>query len=244
MQSNSLNRSLSGLRLSISLLASLILALVSTGCGGSKPAVPAASIEAAQTAAVPTTEVSNTSAFPEKAPVQKLPVADPIVLIHTSLGDIKLQLFIQKAPQTVDNFLRNYVNRNFYDQTIFHHVDKGSLLAAGGYSPDLQPKPTRAPVFNEAANGLKNKRGTISLARDPGVAHSGTSQFFVNVADNEGLDYVGDTSDADFGYCVFGQVIEGQDVIDKIAQTPVAAQGDFPAMPQQAVVIQSIHQLK
>jgi len=220
-------------------------AIFSTGCGGGKPATPAASIESGDPAAAPATNVSTTPSPPaESVPVSKVAVVDPVVLIQTSAGDIKLQLAIQKAPQTVDNFLRNYVNRGFYEQTIVHHVDKGSLLAAGGYTADLQPKPTRAPIYNEAANGLKNKRGTISMARDPGVAHSGTSQFFLNVVDNEGLDYLGSENDADFGYCVFGQVIEGMEVIDRISQLAVAAQGDFPAVPQQAVVIQSVKQLK
>jgi cyclophilin family peptidyl-prolyl cis-trans isomerase len=228
----------------LALSAGLLLATVS-GCGGGKTPTPTASIEAAPTTLAATTSASPAFApGPAPAPLPKKPLVDPIVVVHTSAGDIKMQLFIQQAPQTVDNFLRGYVNRGYYEQTLFHHVDKGSMIAAGGFTSDLQGKPTRAPVVNEAGNGLKNERGTIAMARDPSAAHSATSQFFLNVVDNAALDFVGDTSDADFGYCVFGKVIEGLEVMDKIAQTPVAAQGDFPMVPTEPVVIQSVEQLQ
>jgi peptidyl-prolyl cis-trans isomerase B (cyclophilin B) len=226
-------------------LASGLLLATSSGCGGGKSPAPTASIETA-----PTTLTASATTTPDfapastPAPLPKKPLVDPIVVFHTSAGDIKVQLFIHQAPQTVDNFLRGYVHRGYYEQTIFHHVDKAMMIAAGGFTLDLQGKPTRAPVVNEAGNGLKNERGTIAMARDPGAAHSATSQFYFNVADNAALDYVGDTSDADFGYCVFGKVIEGLDVIDKIAQSPVSAQGDFPMVPTEAVMIQSVEQLQ
>lgn len=219
----------------------LAIALGLPGCGGKTPA-PAASIEAEPTFTTPT---ASTSAPPaERVPVRKVAAVDPVVVIHTSEGNITLQLFPQKAPRTVDNFLRNYAQRQFYDQTIFHHVEQGSLLAAGGYTADLQPKQTRAAIFNEANNGLKNTRGTIALARDPASAHSGTSQFFLNIADNAALDYVSSETDADFGYCVFGQVTEGLDVLDKIAAKSVSVQGDFPAVPIQPVTILGVEQIK
>ena len=218
-------------------------ALLASGCGGSKTPAPAASIETPSTPQA--TPVADSMVSPQFAPKPvKKPAVDPILLINTSAGSIKVQLFIQKAPQTVDNFLRNYVNRGFYEQTIFHHVDKNSMIAAGGFSPDLQAKPNRAPVYNEAANGLKNTRGTLAMARDPEVPHSATSQFFFNLVDNTGLDFVSDTSDAEYGYCVFGEVLEGLDVLDKIAQQPVSAQGDFPSVPTEAVVIQNIQQIQ
>jgi cyclophilin family peptidyl-prolyl cis-trans isomerase len=224
--------------------ACLGFALLASGCGGSKTPAPAASLETTPTSQ--STPVANSVVSDSFAPrpVVKKVVADPILVIHTSAGDVKVQLFIQKAPQTVDNFLRNYVNRGYYEQTIFHHVDKNSMIAAGGFTPDLQAKPSRAPVYNEATNGLKNTRGALTMARDPEVAHSATSQFFFNLVDNTGLDFVSDATDAEFGYCVFGQVIEGMDVLDKIAERPVAAQGDFPAVPQEAVVIQNIQQIQ
>jgi cyclophilin family peptidyl-prolyl cis-trans isomerase len=223
--------------------ACLAFAMLASGCGGNPPA-PAASLETTPTShGTPVADSVVADSFAPK-PVVKKVVVDPILLIHTSAGDVKVQLFIQKAPQTVDNFLRNYVNRGYYDQTIFHHVDKNSMIAAGGFSPDLQAKPSRAPVFNEASNGLKNTRGALTMARDPEVAHSATSQFFFNLVDNAGLDFVSEATDAEYGYCVFGQVIEGLDVLDKIAERPVAAQGDFPAVPQEAVVIQNIQQIQ
>ncbi len=156
--------------------ACLGFAMLASGCGGNPPA-PAASLETTPTShGTPVADSVVADSFAPK-PVVKKVVVDPILLIHTSAGDVKVQLYIQKAPQTVDNFLRNYVNRGYYDQTIFHHVDKNSMIAAGGFSPDLQAKPSRAPVFNEASNGLKNTRGALTMARDPEVAHSATSQF-------------------------------------------------------------------
>lgn len=215
------------------------------GCGGGKGNTPAASIDASPSASdTPVAQASSAFATSTPAPVQKKPQVDPIVVIRTSQGDIKVQLFVHKAPQTVDNFLRNYVNRGFYEQTIFHHVDKNSMLAAGGFTADLQAKPNRAPVYNESTNGLKNTRGTIAMARDPELAHSATSQFFFNLVDNTGLDHAGEGETEQFGYCVFGQIIEGLDVLDKIAQLPVAPQGDFPAVPTEAVLIQSIQQVQ
>jgi peptidyl-prolyl cis-trans isomerase A (cyclophilin A) len=224
--------------------AGLCLAM-SSGCGGSKAALPAASIEtAAAPTAAPASNTTDVSYTSEPAPPPKRPLVDPIVVMHTSAGDIKVQLFIHQAPQTVDNFLRNYVARGYYEQTVFHHVDKTMMVAAGGFSPDLQGKPTRAPILNEATNGLKNERGTIAMARDPEAAHSATSQFYFNMLDNASLDFVADTSDAEFGYCVFGKVIEGLDIVDKIAQSPVGPQGDFPAVPETPVLIQSIEQVQ
>lgn len=220
--------------------------LAGTGCGGGdNAAAPKASAETPTTPAVAKT-TTDASVTPASAttPIVKRPPVDPIIVMHTSAGDIKVQLFIQQAPQTVDNFLRNYVHRGYYDQTIFHHVDKTMMVAAGGFSPDLQAKPTRTPVVNEAATGLKNERGTIAMARDPGVAHSATAQFFFNLVDNPAFDYTGDATDAEFGYCAFGKVIEGLEIVDRIGESAVAPQGDFPAVPSQPIVIQSIDQVQ
>jgi cyclophilin family peptidyl-prolyl cis-trans isomerase len=233
--------------LAVTGLVLAVSCLVFSGCG--KGNTPAASIEGTPTAS--DSPIAQ-SAKPEPLdittapppPVQKKPQVDPIVIIQTSHGNLRVQLFVHKAPQTVDNFLRNYVNRGFYEQTIFHHVDKNSMIAGGGFTSDLQAKPNRAPVYNESTNGLKNTRGTIAMARDPELAHSATSQFFFNLVDNGGFDYAGEGDTGEFGYCVFGQVIEGLDVLDKIAQLPVAPQGDFPSVPTEPVVIQGIQQVQ
>lgn len=233
------------LRLWLSAAACGCATLLMAGCGGSKPPVPTASLEAGQRGTASPAASATVSYTSAPVPVRpKIAPLDPIVIIHTSEGDLKVQLYLQKAPQTVDNFIRNYVARGFYEQTIFHHVDKNSMIAAGGFTQDFQAKPSRAPVYNESSNGLKNTRGSLAMARDPDVAHSATSQFFFNLVDNSALDYVGEATDAEFGYCVFGQVLEGLDVLDKIAQKPVTAQGDFPAVPEQAVVILSMEQVQ
>jgi len=162
---------------------------------------------------------------------------NPRVLLKTSMGDIVLELDKTKAPVTVDNFLK-YVNEGFYNGTIFHRVIDGFMIQGGGYTRDYQKKPTRAPIQNEANNGLKNMRGTIAMARtsDP---NSATAQFFINVVNNNFLDFRA-PSGQDWGYAVFGQVVEGMDVVDKIRKTPTGAGGPFPRdVPRTPVVIQS-----
>src|SRR5581483_12431173 len=138
---------------------------------------------------------------------------NPVVIISTSIGDIKIELYPDKAPETVKNFL-SYVNDKFYDGTIFHRVIPGFMIQGGGFTPDMQQKPTNPSVKNEAANGLKNEVGTLAMARTPDP-NSATAQFFINVKDNDFLDYK-DSSVQGFGYCVFGKVIEGMDVVRKI----------------------------
>jgi len=223
---------------SLALLAGWLLA----GCGGGeKP--PAASIEATQTVGTADSAPSTATLATAPARPQQKESLDPIVLVRTSAGDIKIQLFAEKAPQTVDNFLRNYVNRKFYEGTIVHHADSAMVLF-GGYDADLQPKETRAEIYNESANGLPNKRGFVAMARSQELPHSATSQFFVNLTDNEGFNYQSTDEDELFGYCVFGQVIEGLEIVDKIASSPVVAQGDFPAVPNPPVVVESVTQIR
>jgi cyclophilin family peptidyl-prolyl cis-trans isomerase len=237
------------------LLGLAVLALIAacwlTGCGsGTKGDIPAASVESAlgsTNSATAATSVSTRPAKPRPAPPKPV---DPVIVLHTSAGDIQLQLFREKAPQTVDNFLQNYALRQFYDGTIFHHVEAGSMIIGGGYSADLAAKETRSPIYNESQNGLKNKRGMVAMIRDPANTHSATSQFFINLADNPSLDFRGDQSsedgiaDEDWGYCVFGQVIAGLDVVDQIAQAQVAAEGDFAKMPVQPITITSLEQVR
>lgn len=172
--------------------------------------------------------------------------ASPIyVTVTTNLGNFKIRLRPDKAPRTVENFLENYVDRGFYDNTIFHHVERDFMIVAGGYTADLQAKPTRAWIRNESNNGLSNRRGTVAMARHPDYPHSATSQFFINMVDNPSLDYRPPpdgqlASDEAYGYAVFGEVAEGMDVVDRIAAVPTRAQGEFPAMPTEPVIIQSI----
>jgi len=162
----------------------------------------------------------------------------PHVIIQTNLGIIEAELIPEKAPETVENFL-TYVKAGFYENTIFHRVINNFIVQGGGYTMDYQKKPTSPSIPNEAANGLKNLRGTIAMARsnDP---HSATSQFFFNVKDNKFLDYQSSTP-AGWGYCVFGKVIDGMEVIEKISQVPTDAAGPFRRdVPQTQVIIEAM----
>jgi peptidyl-prolyl cis-trans isomerase B (cyclophilin B) len=160
---------------------------------------------------------------------------NPQVRLVTSLGDITLELDAQKAPATVENFL-GYVDSGFYDGTIFHRVIDGFMVQGGGFEPGMKQKPTRAPIQNEAANGLKNDRYTIAMARtnDP---HSATAQFFINVKDNDFLNHTAPTPQG-WGYCVFGKVVEGQDVVEKIKAVKTGRSGMHQDVPQQDVLIE------
>jgi cyclophilin family peptidyl-prolyl cis-trans isomerase len=165
-------------------------------------------------------------------------MADTVVVIDTNHGTFKIALDAARAPKTVENFL-SYVDSGHYDNTIFHRVIDGFMAQGGGYDPSYEKKPTRAPVQNEADNGLKNTRGTVAMARtsDP---HSATAQFFVNVADNAFLDHK-DKSQAGWGYTVFGRVIEGMDVVDKIKSVKTGANGPFAKdAPLEPVIIKFV----
>ena len=158
-----------------------------------------------------------------------------MVVLHTNHGDITLELDTENSPATVANFLE-YVRAGHYDNTLFHRVIPGFMIQGGGFTPGMQQKPTRASVANEAANGVKNARYTVAMARtsDP---HSATAQFFINVADNAFLDYKAPSAQH-YGYCVFGKVVSGMDVVDKIAKAPTGAGGPFPKdVPQEKVII-------
>jgi peptidyl-prolyl cis-trans isomerase A (cyclophilin A) len=158
----------------------------------------------------------------------------PRVALATSAGDIVLELDAARAPKSVANFLA-YVRAGHYDGTVFHRVMQDFMIQGGGYTADLQQKPTRAPIPIESQNGLKNVRGTIAMARtnDP---NSATSQFFINVVDNPRLDY---PSFDGHGYTVFGKVVAGQDVVDKIRVVPVSAKGPHQHLPAQPILIRS-----
>ena len=164
--------------------------------------------------------------------------ANPQVEIRTDMGTIVLELYPDKAPATVKNFL-DYVKSRHYDGTIFHRVKPGFMIQGGGFTPDFKEKPTRAPVKNEAANGLRNTVGTIAMARTPDP-HSATAQFFINTVDNGMLDFRYPTPDG-YGYAVFGNVVKGMDVVHKIEKVRTgpgpAPHQDVPVKP---VVIKSI----
>ncbi|MGF6493320.1 peptidyl-prolyl cis-trans isomerase A (cyclophilin A) [Luteibacter sp. 621] len=166
------------------------------------------------------------------------PVDHPRVVVHTSQGDFTLELFPEKAPKSVANFLQ-YVRDGFYDGTVFHRVVDGYMIQGGLYSRDLTQRRTRAPIASEADNGLSNLRGTVSVARGAD-ANSGTSQFFVNLVDNRRLDYVSNQSGLTWGFAVFGKVVQGMDTVDKIAKVPTKAQGPFVGdVPNPLVIINS-----
>ena len=157
-----------------------------------------------------------------------------MVTFHTNHGDIVIKTFDDKAPETVKNFL-DYCREGFYNNTIFHRVIKDFMIQGGGLGVRMDEKPTHEPVVNEAGNGLSNKRGTLAMARTS-EPHSATAQFFINVVDNEELDHRDDTPEG-FGYCVFGRVEDGMDVVDKIAKLKVKPQGEHEAVPLDMVVI-------
>lgn len=166
-----------------------------------------------------------------QAEKKTVPEGKTIVILETSLGEIKIQLDPEKAPLTVENFLQ-YVNSGFYDGTIFHRVIPGFVIQGGGLTEELEMKKGFPAIRNEAKNGLTNQRGTIAMARTMFV-HSATSQFFINLADNPHLDYKDDTSSG-YGYCVFGKVVDGMDVVDRIANVPthnVEYYSDVPVEP-------------
>ena len=157
-----------------------------------------------------------------------------MVVLHTSMGDIKLELDAENAPATVANFLQ-YVRDGHYDNTVFHRVIDGFMIQGGGFEPGMKQKGTRAPVANEAGNGLKNTKYTVSMARtsDP---HSATAQFFINVVDNNMLNAPNPDG---HGYAVFGKVVSGMDVVDKIRRVPTGNAGMHQNVPTNPVVIKS-----
>jgi peptidyl-prolyl cis-trans isomerase B (cyclophilin B) len=160
----------------------------------------------------------------------------PVVIVETSLGNIKIELFAEQAPVTVKNFLE-YVDDKFYDGTIFHRVIKNFMIQGGGFEPNMTQKQTKAAIKNEATNGISNGRGTIAMARtsDP---NSATSQFYINLKNNTFLDQA--NAQDRVGYCVFGKVIEGMDVVDKIAAVRTGSAGGSRDVPVETVTIKSV----
>jgi len=162
---------------------------------------------------------------------------NPVVVISTSMGDIEAELYADKAPETVKNFIA-YAQSGHYDGTVFHRVIKDFMIQGGGMTPDMSQKPTKAAIKNEADNGLKNLDGTLAMARTSQV-DSATSQFFINVKDNAFLDHKSKTPQG-YGYAVFGKVIGGTDVVEKIEKVPTGNKGMHQDVPTEPVVIKSI----
>jgi cyclophilin family peptidyl-prolyl cis-trans isomerase len=161
---------------------------------------------------------------------------DPRVELKTNQGAIVLELYQSKAPKTVANFLQ-YVKDGHYNGTVFHRVIDGFMVQGGGFDKDMKQKPTRAPIENEAANGLKNEYGTIAMARTPDP-HSASAQFFINVKNNEFLNFR-EASPQGYGYAVFGKVVSGMEIVDKIAKVPTGNAGPHQNVPRDPVVIES-----
>jgi cyclophilin family peptidyl-prolyl cis-trans isomerase len=171
-------------------------------------------------------------------------LSHPLVVIDTSLGKITARLDREKAQLTVENFL-SYVDSGHYDQTVFHQVikDRPKIILGGAFTPELSEKKARTPIYNEAGNGLKNRRGTIAMAREADAIHSATCYFFINLTDNETLDYKDRTVEG-YGYSVFGEITEGLDVADKVADVRVHDIDEFDRIPVQPVLIRSIRQVR
>ena len=160
-----------------------------------------------------------------------------MVKLHTNFGDITLELDAEKAPKTVENFLK-YVEKGFYDGTIFHRVIDGFMIQGGGFMSGLIQKETMGEIENEAANGLKNETYTVAMARTPNP-HSASSQFFINTANNSFLNYTASTPQG-FGYCVFGKVTAGREVVDRIGKVKTGSQSGYQDVPLEDVVIESV----
>lgn len=174
---------------------------------------------------------------PAPAPVLQPAAGNPVVVIETSAGSITAELYKDRAPVSTANFLQ-YARDGHYAGTIWHRVVSGYVIQGGGYTPELVERGTRPPIQNEATNGLSNRRGTLAMARLR-TARSATSQFYINVANNAALDHRGFGPD-DFGYAVFGRVLEGMDVVDKIASVPTTTKDGMESVPVTPVLIKSV----
>lgn len=179
------------------------------------------------------------STFSEEKVVAK--TTNPIVIMETSEGTIKIELWPARAPDTVKNFWR-YADEGFYNETIFHRVIDNFMIQGGGLTADMAKKPTHQPIKNEAAAELKNDRGTIAMARTRDL-HSATSQFFINLKDNAFLNHYDETATG-FGYAVFGKVIDGMDVVDRIAKVKTTTVGPFRDVPAKPVVIKHVKRVE
>ncbi len=222
------------------LAASLVLVVLAAGCGGGGDAPAEQETEGAvpppEAPEEESAEEAGTESVEDEGGTDIPMGSSPVVEMRTNVGTIAIELYPDKAPGTVDNFV-SYVRGGFYDGTIFHRVVPGFVIQGGGFTADMLKKDTEPPIENEADNGVRNLRGTICMARtnDP---HSATSQFFINLKDNPPLDFR-DRSMQGWGYAVFGNVIEGLDIVDLIAGTPTTSRDQYQGVPVDAIVIES-----
>lgn len=206
------------------------VSMAASGCGSQSATDPV------------TASISGDSAAPSETPAPPKVELPPVYKIHTTLGDLTIELDVKNAPLTCDNFMA-YVARGHYDNTLFHQVERGFIALGGGYDPSMQEKPTRTAIRNEAHNGLKNTRGTIAMAREFEVVDGAHSQFFFNLADNPPLDHR--SSDAEgYGYCVFGKLVGGLDILDQLGAVPVADTDQFVKKPVDPVVIEKVTRIQ
>jgi cyclophilin family peptidyl-prolyl cis-trans isomerase len=229
------------------------LALAATGCNSASDTTAEAKPAAinGSSAQGPDLASANGSAAQANTAKSTADLQHPVVKIETSLGDLVVRLDRERAPLTVENFL-SYVANGFYDQTIFHQVQKNYVILGGGFTSQLVEKQARAaPVRNEAAlrNAKKNTRGTIAMARRADIVDSSTCQFFINLADSPQLDHKESKPGQygppeEYGYCTFGEVTEGMDVVEQISAVPVQDKGDFERIPAQTVLIKSIRRIQ
>lgn len=229
------------------------LALAVAGCGSAE-APPTTTTSASATSSAPTTaaKAAPAKAVPPaptidsefvqaEAPViDRTPSARPQVVLHTSRGVVTIELFRDAAPQTVRNFLETYVENGLYTHTVFHHVDAGFIAIAGGYDGDLRPVYSGEPIPNESSPDRKNVKGTVAMVRLPDNANSATSQFFFNLNDNPDFD----AAQAGEGYCVFGRVTKGMEILDAIAAAPTTAMQEFPKIPSDLAEIEAVGVLR
>ena len=217
------------------LVLCLLTVALAVGCSSSEP--PAEEEPPPEAAAAPEPDVLQPGDEAEEPIDEDVPDPGyPVVEMQTNLGMLKIELYPDKAPKTVQNFI-DYVNDGFYDGTIFHRVVPDFVIQGGGFTPDMNKKETRAPIENEADNGLRNLRGTICMARtnDP---HSATSQFFINTKDNPPLDHQAPSLQG-WGYAVFGKVTEGLEIVDQIEDVSTTTKDGYRNVPVDAVVIES-----
>ena len=208
------------------------------GCGkGDSGSAPNAATNAPETSVYSPAKPSSGSIA-----TNKFDSKYPEVVLETTLGPITLRLDAEKAPLTVGNFL-NYVNRGHYNGTIVHEVHKNFIALLGGYTENLNERTGDFPIRNEAANGLENKRYSVAMARLPHSIDSATTHFFINLADNASLNHAGKDAEK-FGFCVFGEVIAGREIVDQLNSITTTAKQDFPALPATTIAVQNVKRIK